>query len=53
MIIEKKTSPEQLCQCGCGKPTGRTVANSKYSFECKKRIEREQAAKYREAKRKK
>ena len=36
-----------MCACGCGQPLDREGRNSKYRFECKKRIEREQSAKYR------
>ena len=42
-----------MCACGCGLPLDREGRNSKYRFECKKRIEREQAAKYRKQTREK
>ena len=48
-----KSSPDRLCACGCGNPIDRATANSKYRFECKKRIERTQADKYRAEKREK
>lgn len=50
---DNKVDPARLCACGCGLPIDRTGANSKYRFNCKKRIEREQNREYARIKREK